>query len=117
MHMSFGVFGILYYLVGMTSTCDSRCVLFTDMAIYLSIIIHNYFKDTHLVGDGFQYQVALAKPIDKAKKHNCEEAHKLVANKSDGLVKAPTYIIANKALDYFNLNAKVPHIDAKPMEV
>ena len=48
MHMSFGVFGILYYSAGMTSTCDSRCVLFTDMAIYLSIIINDYFKDTHL---------------------------------------------------------------------
>ena len=87
------------------------------MAIYLSIIIDDYFKDTHLVGDGFQYQVIVAKPIDKAKKHNCEEAHKLVANKSDGLVKAPTDITANKSLDYFKLNAKVLHLDAKPMEV
>ena len=117
MHMSFGVFGILYYSAGMTSTCDSRCVLFTDMAIYLSIIIHDYFKDTHLVGDGFQYQVTVTKPTDKAKKHNHEEAHKIVANKFDGLVKAPIDITANKALDYFNLNAKFPHLDAKPMEV
>ena len=72
MHMSFGVFGILYYLVGMTSTCDSRCVLFTDMAIYLSIIIDDYFKYTHLVGGGFEYQVTVAKHADKAKKCNWE---------------------------------------------
>ena len=117
MHMSFGVFGILYYSAGRNSTCDSRCVLFTDMAIYLSIIINDYFKDTHLVGDGFQYQVTVAKPADKAKKCNCEEDQKIVANKSDGLVKVPTDITANKALDYFNLNAKVTHLDGKPMEV
>ena len=48
--------------------------LFTDMAIYLSIIIDDYFKDTHRVGDGFQYQVIVAKPVDKAKKRNREEA-------------------------------------------
>ena len=88
-----------------------------DMAIYLSIIIVYYFKDTHLVGDGFQYQVTLAKPVDKSQKCNREEAQKVVANKSDGLVKASTNIIANKALDYFSLNAKVTHLDAKPMEV
>ena len=117
MHMRFGVFGILYYSAGMNSTCDSRCVLFTDMAIYLSIIIHDYFKDTHLVGDGFQYQVTVAKPAYKAKKCNCEEAQKVAANKSDGLVKVLIDITANKALYYFNLNAKVPCLDAKPMEV
>lgn len=117
MHMSFGVFGILYYSAAMTSTCDSRCVLFTDMAIYLSIIIDDYFKDTHLVSDGFQYQVTVANPADKAKKRNCEEAQKIAANKFDGLVKAPIDIIANKALDYFDLNAKDPLLDAKPMEI
>ena len=87
------------------------------MAIYLSIIIDDYFKDTHLVSDSFQYQVTVAKPADKAKKRNREEDQKIVANKFDGLVKAPTYITTNKALDYFNLNAKVPCLDATPMEV
>ena len=87
------------------------------MAIYLSIIIYDYFKDTHLVSDGFQYQVTVAKPADKAKKRNREEAQKVAANKSDGQAKVPTDITANKALDYFNLNGKFPHLDAKPMEV
>lgn len=68
-------------------------------------------------GPKFKLQVTVAKPADKSKKRNREESQKVVANKFDGQAKAPTDITANKALDYLNLNAKVPRLDAKPMEV
>jgi len=68
-------------------------------------------------GPMFKIQVTVAKPADKAKKRNREEFQKVVANKSDGQAKTSADVTSYKALDYLNLNAKVPRVDTKPMEV
>ena len=50
---------------------------------YVSII-DGYFKYVHLVGDGFQHQVMVTIPTNKAKKCNCEDYEKVVADNFDG---------------------------------
>ena len=50
---------------------------------YVSII-GGYFKDSHLVGDGFQHQVMVTIPTNKVKKWNPEDYEKVVADNFDG---------------------------------
>ena len=66
-------------------------------------IINGYFKDAHLVGDGFQHQVMVTIPINKAKKRNREDYEKVVADNFDGQVKTSIDDISHEGLDDLNL--------------
>ena len=50
---------------------------------YVSII-DGYFKDAHLVGDGFQHQVIVTIPTNNAKKRKREDYEKVVTDNFDG---------------------------------
>ena len=62
-------------------------------------IIDGYFKDAHLVGDGFQHQVMITIPTNKAKKRNREDFEKVVDDNFDGQVKKSIDVIAYEGLD------------------
>ena len=80
-------------------------------------IIDGYFKDAHLVGDGFQHQVMVTIPTNKANNHNREDYEKVVADNFDVQVKKSIDSIAHEGLDDLNLQEKVHCLDSKSMEV
>ena len=50
---------------------------------YVSII-DGYFKYAHIAGDGFQHQVMVTIPTNKANKRNHEDYEKVVDDNFDG---------------------------------